>query len=41
MAVFRTSRAIVGIVNVLTKVWFLSVEGVRNGAPLKIRSVRV
>lgn len=41
MAVFRTSRVIVGIVNVLTKVWFLSVESVRDRAPLKIRSVRV
>ena len=35
MAVFRTSRAIAGIVNVLTNVWFLSVESVRNRAPLK------
>ena len=41
MAVFRTSQAIVGIVNVLTNVWFLSVESVRNRAPLKILSVRV
>lgn len=41
MAVFRTSRVIVGIVNVLTKVWVLSVESVRNRALLKIRSVRV
>lgn len=39
MAVFRTSRVIVGIVNVLTNIWFLSVESVRDRAPLKVRGV--
>lgn len=34
MAVFRRSRVIVGIVNVLTKDLFLPVESVRDRAPL-------
>ena len=39
MAVFRRSRVIVGIVNVLTKDLFLPVESVRDRTTLKFRGV--
>lgn len=39
MAVFRRSRVIVDIVNVLTKDLFLPVESVRDRTTLKFRGV--
>lgn len=41
MAVFRRSRVIVGIVNVLTKDLFLPVKSVRDRTPLKFRGVKI
>ena len=40
MAVFRRSRVIVGIGNVLTKDLFLPVESVRDRTPLKLRPLK-